>query len=177
MVTRICIDAGHGGIELGAVYGGYMEKHLNFSISNLLEEELQKKGFLTRMTRNNDTFVALSQRAHISNEFKANYFISVHCNAFGNHIPKGFEVYYYKSGQALANAVAQGIAKDSVTTVRYAKQANFSVLLLTQCPAILIENGYMSNPKDLAELTNLNHRKLLAKSIANSVFNYVAKSS
>jgi N-acetylmuramoyl-L-alanine amidase len=176
-MIKICLDAGHGGFEPGAVYNGYSEKHLNYSITNLLEEELQKKGFLTKMTRTTDSFVSLSQRAYISNEFKANYFVSIHCNAFVKPTVRGFEVYYYKSGEALANAVLRGIVKDSITTVRYTKQADFSVLLLTQCPAILVETGYMSNPRDLAELANLEHRKLLAKSIANSILSYVSDSS
>jgi N-acetylmuramoyl-L-alanine amidase len=173
IMIKICLDAGHGGVESGAVYSGYQEKTINLAITTLLEVELKKLGFLVKMTRNSDTFIALSQRAYISNQFKADYFISVHCNAFGNPVPHGFETYYYNSGKALAESILRGIASDRITSVRYSKQANFSVLLHTLCPAVLLECGYMSNPADIAQLVTTAHQKLLAKSIAMSVFKYI----
>ena len=173
MVIKVCIDPGHGGVEPGATYNGYLEKNINFLISKNLEAELKQKGILTKLTRENDSFVALSQRAYLSNQFKSNYFISIHCNAFSNSIPHGFEIYYYQAGLGLANSILYAVAKDSITTVRYTKQANFTVLSQTQCPAILIENGYMSNPHDLTQLVTASHRKALARSIANGVFKYI----
>ncbi len=175
MIT-ICLDPGHGGVEPGATYGGYKEKDINLAISTILDTELKKLGFIVKMTRYDDSFLALSQRAFISNSIKANYFISIHCNAFGNQIPHGFETYYYQAGQPLANAILNGIKRDSITTVRYSHQANFSVLIGTTAPAVLCECGYMSNPNDLAQLATATHQKLLAKSIAMSVFRYVSSS-
>jgi N-acetylmuramoyl-L-alanine amidase len=171
-MLKICLDPGHGGVEPGATYGGYKEKDINLALSTILEIELKKLGFLVKMTRYSDTFVALSQRAFISNEYQANYFISIHCNAFGNPLPRGFETYYYRSGKPLAEAILQGISRDRITTVRYSKLANFSVLVGTTSPAVLCECGYMSNPSDLALLVTELHQKLLAKSIASSVLKY-----
>jgi N-acetylmuramoyl-L-alanine amidase len=82
-IRKIVIDPGHGGKDPGAVGpSGLLEKNVNLEISKtlkkLLEDELQVEII---MTRDDDRFVSLNERARIANEASADLFISVHCNS------------------------------------------------------------------------------------------------
>lgn len=91
---RIVIDPGHGGKDPGAVRGNYREKIWNLSVALDLAKLLQKAGFDVKITREDDTFVALSKRSKISNDFKADLFVSVHTNSSKTSTAKGFQVYF-----------------------------------------------------------------------------------
>ena len=69
--TLIVIDAGHGGKDPGAVGTKTQEKILTLKASKMLESELQKQGFKVYMTRSNDEYVGLYDRAAIANDLHA----------------------------------------------------------------------------------------------------------
>ncbi len=78
----IVIDAGHGGKDSGAVgYKRYREKKAVLKIATLLKNMLKKQGYKVYLTRENDTFIKLSDRTHFANEKNADLFISIHANA------------------------------------------------------------------------------------------------
>ncbi len=78
----IVIDAGHGGKDSGAVgYKRYREKKAVLKIATLLKKMLKKQGYKVYLTRENDTFIKLSDRTHFANEKGADIFISIHANA------------------------------------------------------------------------------------------------
>lgn len=93
-MTKIWIDAGHGGKDSGAVGNGLVEKDWVLTVAKQLQNELVKAGFEVGMTRTNNTFYELSDRAKKANSFKADLFISIHFNAGGG---KGYEDYIYTS--------------------------------------------------------------------------------
>ncbi|MFA6030973.1 MAG: N-acetylmuramoyl-L-alanine amidase [Elusimicrobiota bacterium] len=93
---RIAVDAGHGGKDSGAPgLRGVYEKDINLSVarelSRLLEEEGLFDVFLTRQT---DVFLPLSDRSRLSNEWGADLFVSLHCNAHPSRAENGFEIYF-----------------------------------------------------------------------------------
>jgi N-acetylmuramoyl-L-alanine amidase len=82
-IRRIVIDPGHGGKDPGAVGpSGLLEKNVNLEVSRTLKELLESRlDVQVILTREDDHFLPLSERARIANESSADLFISVHCNA------------------------------------------------------------------------------------------------
>ena len=94
-ITKVVIDAGHGGYDLGAISpSGTQEKELALKIANLVAAEMLKIGINVTMTRSNDIFVSLPERSKIANEKQADFFVSIHVNASPAQALKGFEIYY-----------------------------------------------------------------------------------
>lgn len=93
-VETIMLDAGHGGKDPGAVYGGIYEKDINLAMVKLLGDILSEKGFKILFTRTDDTFIPLEERTAMANAKKADMFLSIHCNAHSNRRTNGFELYY-----------------------------------------------------------------------------------
>lgn len=93
---RIVIDAGHGGKDAGGNrLFGMREKDINLAVAKDLYKLLKKDPkFEVMMTRDDDTFVPLSDRSNMANNFKADLFISLHANASRDRREKGFEVYF-----------------------------------------------------------------------------------
>lgn len=93
-VRTIVVDAGHGGHDPGTSHHGLREKDLALDIAKRFRSELSARGFSTVMTRDDDQFIPLSQRATIANRIPADLFVSLHINANRNHRVSGIEVYY-----------------------------------------------------------------------------------
>lgn len=79
----LVIDAGHGGKDIGAVDNGVREKDINLGVAKQLAAKVKKnlKNVKVVMTRDNDSFISLQQRADIANKNKGNLFISIHTNS------------------------------------------------------------------------------------------------
>lgn len=79
----VVIDAGHGGKDAGACDNNVKEKDINLGVALQLEELLKKKmkDVKVVMTRDNDTFYSLQQRADIANKARGDLFISIHTNS------------------------------------------------------------------------------------------------
>ncbi|QQR41401.1 N-acetylmuramoyl-L-alanine amidase [Myxococcus xanthus] len=93
-VRRVVIDPGHGGHDTGAIgKGGTREKDVALSISLKLAEELREKGLEVVLTRDDDRFIRLEDRAKYANAEHGDLFISVHCNAAEKRTLRGVETY------------------------------------------------------------------------------------
>ena len=93
-VRRVVIDPGHGGHDTGAIgKGGTREKDVALSISLKLAEELREKGLEVVLTRDDDRFIRLEDRAKYANAEHGDLFISVHCNAAEKRTLRGIETY------------------------------------------------------------------------------------
>lgn len=79
----LVVDAGHGGKDAGAVDNGVYEKDINLKVAKKLAALVEKKidGVKVVLTRDNDTFLTLQQRADKANASKGNLFISIHTNS------------------------------------------------------------------------------------------------
>ena len=90
----IIIDAGHGGKDPGCIgRNGTREKDVVLSIAKKLRTKLDASGFKTHMTRTNDTYLKLADRAEFAERKKGDLFISLHANANPNRSVKGFSIY------------------------------------------------------------------------------------
>ncbi len=90
----IVIDAGHGGKDPGCIgRGGTKEKVVVLSVAKKLKTKLDSIGFQTYLTRSNDTYLKLGQRASIGEKKHADLFLSLHANANPSRAMKGFSIY------------------------------------------------------------------------------------
>ena len=90
----VVIDAGHGGKDPGCIgKGGTREKDIVLSVAKKLKNKLDANGFKTYMTRSDDRYLKLAERASIAEKKKADLFISLHANANPKREMKGFSIY------------------------------------------------------------------------------------
>lgn len=90
----IVIDAGHGGKDPGCIgKNGTKEKNVVLSVAKKLKNKLDAVGFQTYLTRSNDTYLKLAQRASIGEKKHADLFLSLHANANPSRSVKGFSIY------------------------------------------------------------------------------------
>ena len=154
-MAKFCIDAGHNysGVDTGAIGYRFKEQELTFRIADRLRAILEDAGHQVKMTReayySNVTATtvpeSLRERARISNEYNADYFISIHLNAGGG---VGTETYVLaRGGEAIAQKV-QNAFKTLERVDRGVKVQNLAVLRLTNAPAILVESGFIDNAQE-----------------------------
>ena len=143
---RICIDAGHGGTDPGAIGTDpfeLQEKDFNLAVALLLEAELERRDHEVIMTRRQDRSLGLASRASFANRLEAELFVSIHANAAAVATAEGMEVFHFP-GSVQGSRVAGSILPSMLARFpdhrdRGVKEANFAVLRSTAMPAVLIE--------------------------------------
>jgi N-acetylmuramoyl-L-alanine amidase len=94
-VSRVVIDAGHGGHDPGAKANGLNEAELTLDVAMRLKRLLEKQpGIEVVMTRESDVFIPLEERTAIANREGADLFLSIHANASRNQQARGVETYF-----------------------------------------------------------------------------------
>lgn len=175
---KICINAGHapGGIpDPGAVNNitGLKESDVTDDVAQLVQYYLQQAGYETLVVQEN----ILRDITNASNKFKADLFVSIHCNAADNQSAKGTETFAFSEGgegEKLAKCIQKQIVSNLETVDRGVKFDNFHVLRETDCPAVLVELAFISNSEDEALLASEEKKDEFAKAIARGVTDYVA---
>jgi N-acetylmuramoyl-L-alanine amidase len=116
-ISRIVIDAGHGGHDPGAQANGINESELVLDVSLRLEKLLaQRPGFDVVLTRKTDEFIPLEERTAIANREGADLFLSIHANASKQPIAHGVETYILNfATNPAAEAVA---ARENATSAQ-----------------------------------------------------------
>jgi hypothetical protein len=146
-MIKVTNDYGHGGSDPGAI-GFVVEKEGNLRYGKALTDTLILNNFAVKETRKGDEFVSLNDRVQISDSFGSNWFISNHEDAGGG---SGITVYCYKfggKGEVLAKEVLKELVVAAGMPSRGVKEGNFQVIRETDCPAILIEFGFVDNAKN-----------------------------
>jgi N-acetylmuramoyl-L-alanine amidase len=176
----VVVDAGHGGIDPGAIYPPgaknpvAVEKELTLDIALKLRENLEKAGVKVVMTREKDNYPTLKERVELANRINADLFVSVHINAMDNKDEvDGAQVYYYHNsyyGKKLATAVHNKlVAYTSLSDKKIQDGSSFYVVKHTKMPAILTECGFITNEKDRSYLKTENGRQKIADAISDGV--------
>lgn len=111
---KVLIDPGHGGKDPGAVRKNSLrEKDLNLKVAKQVYDILKKeKNVEVKMTRNDDTFISLGERARLSTKYESDIFVSIHTNAAKRAAASGFEV-YFRSDKASDAEAAQTAALEN----------------------------------------------------------------
>lgn len=179
-MMRIMVDPSHGGYDPGASGpSGLQEKEVNLAVAQRVARLLTQIGQDVRLTRNGDEVSwpadqqqDLLARVQMSNNWPADYFISIHCNAFEEPSARGTETYCYQfgtPGEKLAKAIQTELIKATGLVNRGVKTANFYVLRETRMPAVLIELAFITNPQEEQLLGDPGFQDLCARSIATGV--------
>ncbi|NLK51587.1 MAG: hypothetical protein GX295_03960 [Syntrophomonadaceae bacterium] len=185
---KIVLDPGHGGQDR-ANRGptGYIEA------DGVLDIALRLKPLLTKvfdvyLTREVDTTVPLYDRAKIANDWGVDLLISIHTNA-NSSAAQGIETFHSKIGEwgglfhDEAKYIAQFVQEELVkatglrdrgikTRIIDRKDSPlygmdyYAVIRRAKCPAIIIEAGFHSNPREEALLKTTDFRQKIAEAIA-----------
>jgi N-acetylmuramoyl-L-alanine amidase len=170
---RVVIDPGHGGRDKGAIRSGVRESDLNMRVAKKLEANLKARGYSTVMTRRSDTFVSLTRRAMIANSYRNAIFVSIHFNATRETWVRGAETYYAGSaGRSLASSIQRQLVSRLRLRNRGVRMARFTVLMQTNCPAVLVECGFISNASERKRCTTSSYQTSAALAIADGIKNY-----
>ena len=146
-----CIDAGHGGNDPGAVNGTHNEKDTALKIALRLAAMLEEAGASVLLTRDDDTYPSITERANMANNANCTAFISIHLNSAENKSATGYEILVYDhNSSSLANTLAKNVETFMSSAVSWPDRGiksrpDLGVLKLTKMPAILVEVGFISN--------------------------------
>lgn len=177
---EIIIDAGHGAHDSGAVGNGLLEKERALKLSLYLRDELVSSGVSVAMTRTSDTFLSLSARAKFANDRGAKVFISNHLNSSDNPSALGYETFVYNRNDANTNRLQDLIHAEGMKVLgfrdRGKKTADYAVLRETHMPAVLTENGFISNASEMADIRKDEVLRKLAQGYARAICTYLGKS-
>ena len=172
----IVIDAGHGDEDPGSSISNVDEKDLNLQIALKLKSALEEEGYEVMMTRSDDTYLTLTERAEFANEVEADLFISIHQNSYiDDSTVSGIEVYYNESTKTESDEVlAQFIQTELVETTGAGDRGiraydELVVTRKTEMPACLVELGYMTNKSELSLLQSDAYQYKLVTGMVNGI--------
>ncbi len=215
----IVIDAGHGGVDPGAIgVSGVYEKKVVLDYARAIAQRLRQTGkFDVALTRDRDIFLPLRERVHLARTRGADLFLSLHVNTHPKRSTRGLSVYTLsnrasdKEAAALAahenkSDVIGGVdlgdysndvqnilidfaqAKTNELSVKFARDilvgaikpdaalltrpwrsAGFAVLKAPDIPSVLVELGYISNPREEKLLLSSAHRNKLSATIVEAI--------
>jgi N-acetylmuramoyl-L-alanine amidase len=195
----VVLDAGHGGVEPGAVGpGGLEERHLNLAVTQFAEAALQANGVAVVLTRNGDYRITLEARAKIVEVVKPKAFVSIHHNAEpdGPRDGPGAETYYQTKGSSsaqskrLAGLIYEEVVKalsqytgtawaadrDAGAKFRISSSGNdyYGILRRTQgTPAALAELGFITNPPEEALYSRADVQKVEGDAVASGILRFL----
>ena len=191
----IMLDPGHGGKDSGAVCayspesGKQYEKQLNLLIANKVKAKLEAQGATVIMTRVSDgTYLSLDERNVVARQKNPDMYISLHCDSSTSKTPMGTTAFYYQAySQPLAksihkrivstykNSIYAGASSDVVKRIdRGTNMYPFRVTRIEECPAILIEYGFVSNISECKLLWNNSVQDKLAQATVDGIKDYIA---
>lgn len=173
----IVIDPGHGGIENTGVVGptGTNEKDVNLNIAMELKDYLEELGAKVVLTRKEDIYVPLSDRAETANKVRPDFFLSIHMNSFGNSSISGTEIYHYrgdKEGEILSNFIIEKMTGDLKTVNKGVKTEDFYLLRSVTTTSVHLEVAYLTNPHEEEKMRDKEYISKVAKSISKGITEY-----
>lgn len=193
----IMIDPGHGGVDGGAVgYNNIVEKNINLAISLKLRTLFEASGFTVVMTREDDRSIHdagsdtirekkvtdIHNRSKLLAQYPGAVFISVHQNKFQQSQYSGTQVFYSVNnagGKVLASCIQSDVKKllqNSNNRVIKPAGDNLYILYHAQSPAVMVECGFLSNPREAVMLTQSQYQMQMAFSIYCGTLDYYLKS-
>lgn len=177
----LVIDSGHGGKDPGALSRDerIYEKNINLEILLELKKYLDKDNIKVYYTKLTDETLYLRPRVTLANDVECDFFISIHCNSSTYKSPNGTEILYYNhennniKTKDLANIFSEEISNNiPLKNNGLIQMSNKEVFILNNAtvPAIIIETGYMSSPRDLNYLNSEYGQQTIVKGIYSGIW-------
>ncbi|MEO6567355.1 MAG: N-acetylmuramoyl-L-alanine amidase [Opitutaceae bacterium] len=203
-LRTIAIDAGHGGNDPGNQNKSLKldEKVFTLDVAKRLEQLLKQQGFHVVMTRTRDHAVTLEDRTAIAAKARADLFVSIHFNSFTRDSVQGSEIYVMTPRGQRSSPEAE--RDDRMVTTAYPsnrydnwnvllgyhmhrqivsllkepdrglKHFRYSVLRTAECPAVLVEAAFLSNPVEGRKVAIPAYRQEIAAAVAAGIKAYAA---
>lgn len=133
----VVIDAGHGGHDPGASGAGFREKDITLALAKALRADLLASGAIrVALTRDDDRFLVLGERAEIARQLGADLFVSIHADSAGvQEAVNGASIYILSetaSSEAAARFAARENSADRVNGVSVAGQTDMVADILVE---------------------------------------------
>ena len=186
----VVVDAGHGGNDPGKVaVNGSLEKDINLAIAKRLAWYLEQADVTVIMTRDSDSGLYsqndsrkktsdMQKRRQIMNESKADLAVSIHQNSYHDEEIFGGQVFYYADsapGKRLAERIQKRFDYVLGAENRRQPKANESYYLLlhAECPAVIVECGFLSNWREASLLGDEEYQDRMAYTIHMGILEYL----
>lgn len=194
----VVLDPGHGGQDSGAMCGTLTEKDLTLDVALRVELLLRAEGYTTVLTRDDDQYLSLEERAAVGNREENSLFVSIHFNDEPRATVSGVETYYSPqrsafrvgllswlpflhrsatvplaaSSESLARFIQAALVERTRAVDRGIKSEQFYVIANAEHPAALVEGGFITNKSDVAKLATAEYRQQIAAAISDGVHRY-----
>lgn len=193
----IFLDPGHGGTDGGAVGKKLVEKDVVLDIAKIVKQKLTAYNIDTIISREEDKTVSLLERVQMASKKSATAFVSIHLNSSSNSDASGIETFvlttagfqstnggnsrtvnqhgsiYDQFNIVLAYCIHSNLVKNLDMFDRGIKRAGFEVLHGVNCPAVLLECGFVSNQGDEEKLADSQFRTNLAEYITAGIIQFI----
>ncbi len=193
-LPTVIIDAGHGGEDGGAIgKNGAYEKDINLEIAKKLKSRLDSLNIPCVLTRSTDILLYdrntdyqgkkkkldLLARKEFAEKYDNAIFISIHQNSYPKEQYSGFQAYYSSNAdtsRTLATTIEKSVRNSlQPSNNRASKQADSSIYLLDklQCPAVLLECGFLSNATECNLLCAEQYQNNLCNAIVEGIIEFL----
>lgn len=191
----VLLDPGHGGKDAGASANGAVEKELNLEIARLVQGYIEEGGGAAILTRTEDKDTSdpnraagtswkmsdLKSRKKDIENFKADAFVSIHMNKFGQSKYRGAQVFYTAEseeskilGETLQRSVKDVLDDGNTREAKPSKNAIY-VLKGNTVPSALIECGFLSNAEEAQLLSDPDYRRRVAWGIYIGIVRFFSR--
>ena len=194
----VILDPGHGGKDPGTTKNGMVEKELALDMAQRVQRLLQERGLVVALTRADDTYVSLLDRALMANNQPEAVFVSIHFDEGGRTAATGIETYYAAhapsfpervaawlpflqrtsseppnvESQSLAAFIQEALVARTQATNRGTRPQQFFVIANVRHPAVLVEGGFLTNKDEVARLADVDYREQMAAGITDGIVRY-----
>lgn len=184
----ILIDAGHGGVDPGAVGKNSLEKDITLAVSKRVKVLVQQAGGKTIMVREEDVDLGtaqgllkrkredLAQRIQLAQDEQADVYLSIHVNSSPKDTLTGPQIFYYADsveGKLLAQCIQDQL--NQLAGGKRVAKGNQELFILKKAnrAAVMIELGFLSNSEEEQKLNDPNYQQQLAVAVYQGLANYL----
>ena len=202
VVNFVVLDAGHGGMDTGTSAQGMHEKDGTLDITQRVAGRLSALGVKTVLTRSKDHYLELDERVVPTTRRGAMAFVSIHLNSSKVKAVQGVETYFSSQrkmldaaalrknlqlgdgaemedhrSELLAGLIQRNVAAATGAPDRGVRDSRLHVARNSNCPAVLVECGYLTNKDEALRLKRSAYKDKIATAIAESIHEYLKKIS
>lgn len=162
----IIIDAGHGGNDMGANRNGIYEKDIVLSIGKEIQKfNTAQDKYEVILTRDADIYSPLNDRTTLINRLNPEIVISLHINSSADRHSKQEGPEIYTQNTEPSKKLAERISEKF--DVQKIEEKNLHILRESRVPAVVMELGFINNPKDSEYMTSEKGQKEIAQKFAD----------
>ena len=180
---HIVLDAGHGGLDNGACVDGVSEAQINLQIVKVLQQELTARNFTVSLTRvdseslnppyaQNRKVADMAKRREKIRALAPDLVISIHQNTYPLTSVSGLQCFYANEtpgSQDYAQAIQDQFNDSGLPMYKTVKPTDFNLVEHSPCPAVLIECGFLTNPRERQLLQTAAYQQILAFNICEGI--------